>query len=154
MLLSWFMYQYPDYFNFHTTNHGKLMQPMVHDANLLDAAHPSWQIVYAPQNCMAQSAEHKMFFLHQLRRALGKDADRVSLSLLTEQVCPLTDSHDFRKISLNAAEIRAALEDHQLESKIYLVDPQGNMFMYYSDSVSPMRILKDLKRVLEVSQFG
>lgn len=154
MGVAWVMFEYPDYFKFRTTNRGKLMQPMVHDANFLDANHRSWQIVYAPEDCQTEQAEQQMFFLHQVRLALGKDADRVSLSLLTERACPLTDTHDFRKLLLDTAPIRAALEDHRIESKIFLVDPQGNVFMYYSDNGSAMRILKDLKRVLEVSQIG
>ena len=38
--------------------------------------------------------------------------------------------------------------------KIYLIDPIGNLFMYYPDDTNPMNVLKDLKRVLEVSQIG
>ena len=46
-------------------------------------------------------------------------------------------------------------EDKQLlKSKIYLVDPLGNGFMYYSATVNPLDILKDLKQVLKVSQIG
>ena len=152
MLVSWVMYNYPDYFTLHTVNHGKLMDPLVNDASLMDVAH-TWQIVYAPADCKAQAAEEKMFVLHQLRIALGKDADRVSLSLLTEKDC-LGDAHEFRRLAGNTAAIRAALEDHYVEKKIYLVDPQGNVFMYYSEASEPMQILKDLKRVLEVSQIG
>jgi hypothetical protein len=153
MVVSWVMYNYPDYFSFHTVNHGKLMDPMVTDASLVDAAH-TWQIVYAPADCKSVEAEKKMFLLHQLRTALGKDADRVSLSLLTENDCTSADVHEFRRLVGNTAAIRAALEDHQVENKIYLVDPQGNVFIYYAENSEPLRILKDLKRVLEVSQIG
>ncbi|MES2217834.1 MAG: hypothetical protein V4501_05435 [Pseudomonadota bacterium] len=154
MGVAWVMFEYPDYFKFRTTNYGKLMQPMVHDKNFLDATHRGWQIVYAPEDCQTEEAGQQMFFLHQLRLALGKDADRVSLALLTERACPLTDTHDFRKLLMDTAQVRAAVEDHHIENKIFLVDPQGNVFMYYSDKGSAMRILKDLKRVLEVSQIG
>jgi hypothetical protein len=92
--------------------------------------------------------------LHQVRMALGKDADRVSLSLLTEKECPSPSVHDFRRLVGNTGAIRAGVLDHYVENKIYLADPQGNVFIYYAESSEPMRILKDLKRVLEVSQIG
>ena len=45
-------------------------------------------------------------------------------------------------------------KDFVMQHKIYLVDPLGNLFMYYADTTDPMNVLKDLKRVLEVSQIG
>ena len=52
-------------------------------------------------------------------------------------------------------QIQCMKEDKQLlKSKIYLVDPLGNGFMYYSATVNPLDILKDLKQVLKVSQIG
>jgi hypothetical protein len=154
MAMSWVMYNYPDYFAMRTLNHGKLMNPMVTDASLVNTAHPTFQIVYAPADCLTEEANNRMFMLHQVRMALGKDADRVSLSLLTEKECPRSSVHDFRRLVGNTAPIRAGVVDHYVEKKIYLVDPQGNVFIYYSESSEPMRILKDLKRVLEVSQIG
>ena len=154
VLVSWFMYAYHDYFHFQTNNHGKLLAPPLHDETLSAGAAKTWQLVYAPANCESHNADSMMFTLHQLRLLLGKDMRRVSLTLLTETDCKLVDTHDFRKLTFTNAQLRAQLHDHQISEKIFLIDPLGNLFMYYDSDTALSNVFKDIKHVLEVSQIG
>lgn len=162
IVVSWVLYYYRDFFHFKTTNLGTLVRPAVHVNDLAEpeGAHNSWQIVYAPLSCNGE-AEKTMFTLHQLRTALGKNQERVSLTLVTIADCQL-ETHDFRKLiftkkqltQLKNALIKSQPDNFTVGDKIYLIDPIGNLFMYYSSETNPMNILKDIKKVLEVSQIG
>jgi hypothetical protein len=160
-LVGAYLYYYHDHFQFNTTNFGTLVRPAVTVDALAYAtpAQQKWQIVYAPQTCDAD-AQQKMFVLHQLHTALGKDQDRVALTLLvTSANCELV-THDFRKVVFNAeqaARLQQALARTPAIStaeQIYLVDPLGNLFMVYAGPTDAMHVLKDLKKVLGVSQIG
>lgn len=151
VLICLAMYKYPSYFSLRTTQHGVLVNPPLQPEGLsLNMANEhKWQIVYATRACTTQQADKAMFSLHQLRKALGKDSLRVVLTLLTDHNCQLKDTHDFRKVVYNDAQF------NQLpEATVYLVDPAGNLFMYYPSGSEPMDIMKDLKHVLGVSQIG
>jgi len=84
-----------------------------------------WQVIYVPASAVA-GEEHQ---LHQMHKLLGENARRV----MVEQ----------RKTFLGLP-----------AGHIWLVDPHGNVFMSYPQSVNPMDILHDLKRVLSVSRVG
>jgi hypothetical protein len=134
-----------------------LVHPAVHqEALALDPEKQKlWQIIYAPGTCDS-GTEKEMYTLHQVRKALGKNQDRVSLTLLASPDCQQTE-HDFRKLIFSKdqfAQLQQSLNQKQVEDKIYLLDPIGNLFMYYSSASDPMNILKDLQNVLEVSEIG
>ena len=155
MLMSWVLFEYNAKFNLHRNNRGNLIEPLVQDKKLLDAnSAPTWQIAYAPANCLSQKTQETMYTLHQVREALGKNSKRVSLSLLSEQACAVSDNRGFRKIFWDGQPLRAALADHKMQDKIFLIDPRGNVFMYYHENTNGMDILKDMLHLLEVSQIG
>ena len=163
VVASWFLYEYKDLFHLDTTNHGRLLDPLVHDPAFLTTqandpaktpTRPTWQIVYAPEDCQSKTAQTTMFTLHQLHTALGQNGERVRLALLSEHNCQLADKHGFRSLVLDTAALSAVVPDHRVAAKVFLVDPLGNAFMYYHEQDSAMNILKDLKHVLEVSQIG
>jgi hypothetical protein len=86
-----------------------------------------WEIVYEHNNpCDVRCNEIKNNLL-QIQKALGKDRERVSTLFMTKQ---------------------------SKKEQIYLVDPVGNLFIYYPVDTDPIHILKDMKHVLEVSQIG
>lgn len=162
-LCGWFLYHYRDHFQFKTLNRGTLMSPAVqiNDFQAKNGTQKLWQIVYAPNGCCDSQCQKTMFTLHQLRLVLGKDSKRVGLTLVTNKTCAKTDAHDFNHIEFNQQQyttLQNSLTQQNrttsADNKIYLVDPIGNLFMYYPGTVDAMNILKDLQRVLEVSQIG
>jgi hypothetical protein len=158
---GWFLYHYQEHFRFKTLNRGILLNPAVPMEEFADNKQKLWKIVYAPSSCCDSQCQKTMFTLHQLRKVLGKDSKRVTLTLVTDAACQKTDLHDFNHIEFNQnkyAKLQTILDQqHQkttANNKIYLIDPIGNLFMYYASTIDAMNILKDLKRVLEVSQIG
>lgn len=140
-----------NYFHFKTINHGTLVNPPIALNLKNDITHfNQWQIVYVPQHCCDKRCDETMFTLHQLRKAFGKDYNRINLVLGASTTCTINSLHDFEMLKIKQASLKKILFDNQ----IYLVDPQGYLFMAYTADTNPLNILKDLKRVLEVSQIG
>jgi len=145
------LYRYHEHFQFKTLNHGQLINPAiaVQPLGLYDEKQKKWQIVYMPQGCCDSACDKITFMLHQLRIALNKNSQRVNLTLVLSAACPVKQTHDFQKVIFTRAQYASFKTD-----SIYLVDPMGYLFMRYPATVNPLDILKDLKRVLEVSQIG
>lgn len=155
MIFSWLLYSFHDFFRFKTLNHGTFINPPLNVEKLLDVdvRQKLWKIVYFPAICDTETSKKMLYTLHQLKTALGKDTKRVSLLLVTNSHCDLKDIYDFQKVQKNPRDLQNLFSFDE-KNKIYLMDPLGNLFMYYPDSVNPMHILKDVKHVLEVSQIG
>ena len=159
MIIGWVLFHYHSYFVFKTTNHGTLLTPPVSIENIVlnSGAEKKWQIVFLAKDCEETETENMMHTLHQIQKALGKNSDRSSLILGTQKLCNADYSSYFHKLSVEQyGALKSLLQTKNLQTSdsIYLVDPIGNVFMYYSVASDPMFILKDLNHVLEVSQIG
>lgn len=145
MVASWFLYYYHDYFQLKTSNHGTLVKPAfsVQGVWAENDSPKKWRIVYVSGLICDSQCEGVLRTLNQVKKALGKNSDRITV----KQISP---SFTFSNENMKSF----SEEKFVINNKIYLVDPTSNLFMYYSDTSNPMNILKDLKRVLEVSQIG
>jgi hypothetical protein len=103
------------------------------------------------------SCERKLYIVRQVRRAQGKDAERIErLWLLTDGGTPrpeLLAALDGSRIGPADAGLRSAFPGDALAS-IYLVDPLGNLMMRFPAEPDPSRMIKDLARLLKYSSFG
>ena len=164
-----------------TTNHGQLIIPPLDLANLRlhDAqTHlitPSiwkgrWLLLYInPNSSCDTSCEKKMYNLRQIRSATGKDQSRLQRAILTFNN-QSDDPHLAQLLNtqyVGTLHFKAAAEDinHFLgnagaaklaltQGSIYLVDPHGNVLMYYSADADSMGIFKDITRLLKLSKIG
>lgn len=126
----------------------------------LRSLHGKWVMLQFDTASCDAYCERKLYFMRQLRVAQGKDMDRV------ERVWVVTGSGTPRPALLAAIDgthvVRAAggavaaafppggrAEDH-----IYLIDPLGNLMMRFPRDPDPSKMLKDLKRLLKISQIG
>ncbi|HEX9184492.1 MAG TPA: cytochrome C oxidase subunit I [Burkholderiales bacterium] len=142
-----------------TANYGELVAPPRPLAGPpFDALRGKWVLVSFDAAACDAYCERKLYFMRQVRRAQGKDQDRV------ERLWMLTDDGQPR------AEVLAAIEGTRLErgtataarfpagashaDHIYVVDPLGNLMMRYPRDPDPSRMLKDLQRLLRLSQVG
>ena len=95
--------------------------------------------------------EKKLYFMRQVRRAQGKNMDRIErLWLVSGPGAP-------RPALLAAIEgtRRARLEDPAFTADhIYLVDPLGNLMLRFPRDPDPSRMIKDLQRLLRYSRIG
>jgi hypothetical protein len=157
-VLAWLAYRL-DWAPGATSNYGELVTPpRPLAAPALADLRGKWVLVTFDAAACDAYCERKLYFMRQLRRAQGKDQARL------ERLWLLTDGSEPRPALRAAIEgtriapagtlaarfpAAGALTDH-----IYIVDPLGNLMMRYPRDPDPSRMLKDLQRLLKVSQIG
>jgi cytochrome oxidase Cu insertion factor (SCO1/SenC/PrrC family) len=145
VIVSTFLFFNHQHFKFKTVNRGELLSPVVDvtDLEIGKLNQKKWRIVYVNDGRCDEACKKLSFQLNAVKKILNKDRDRT-------QVVVINGPYDDLKNKLN----KLNKIDAVVINKIYLVDPLGNLFMSYSASIDPMNILKDLQRLLEVSQIG
>jgi cytochrome oxidase Cu insertion factor (SCO1/SenC/PrrC family) len=140
-----------------TTNQGAFVQPPLRVAELglvsesgdLLAPDGSWWLwTVAPNGCSVtcETAVHQLRQLHVL---LNKDAQRVRRALITGSGAePSAVLSRFPKLA-HFFDPGGALEEG-----VYIVDPIGNLVLFYRLSQAGKPVLDDLKRLLKLSQIG
>jgi len=139
-------------------NYGELIQPRPLSGPPLDALRGKWILVSFDAAACDAHCERKLYLMRQIRAAQGKDAARV------ERVWALTDTARPRAELLEAIEgthVVALKEAPALQGfsadavdRIYVVDPLGNLMMSFPRDPDPSKMLKDLQRLLRLSQIG
>ncbi len=96
-----------------------------------------------------------LYNTRQVRLALGKDMDRVQRILLLVGGHAATPPGGWKSAHPDLAVAnRPPIEALSRPGDILLVDPLGNMMMRYADDYSAKGMLKDLKRLLKLSEIG
>lgn len=177
MIAAGFLYKTAGDWHMGTTNKGTLLQPPLNfnQLSLKNMAtgesfinhENEWRLVYfAPSNCRAD-CQNMLYVMRQVRIALGKDQNRIVRVVVTTAT---PDSAFINLLNKNylgtqQAMISVATLESFLpknlatpvalqQSSLYLVDPLGNMMMVYKNNINPEDLLKDLTRLLNVSQIG
>ena len=121
----------------------------------------SWRLLYANNGECGESCREALYTLRQSRLMLGKEMDRVERVFLHGEQAPdtLLDAEEHRGlVSLQDTALRAVLDDKKPASLqaggFYLIDPHGNLVMYFSPDVAPRDMVDDIKRLLKLSRIG
>jgi cytochrome oxidase Cu insertion factor (SCO1/SenC/PrrC family) len=180
LLLAWFFTAENDHLGQGTTNHGQLLLPPL-DLSKLDLRDtqsqpiaPSlwkgrWLMLYVSPGTCNEACAKGLYYLRQIRTATGKHSERVQRGVLTFSGQPtdiklqqmlstdfagtlhlVTTSAAFTNFIHNTPNEKLALQ----QGGIYLVDPLGNVLMWYQQNTDPMGIYKDLMRLLKISNIG
>ena len=142
-----------------TTNRGELLVPIRSVAELsLQSADGSaplvdsgvWWLVTVSNGACVDACEHALFQLRQLHVLLGKDADRVKRAIVTLGDAPMDAALEerFARLSWLSGDSAA------LRAGVYIVDPLGNLVLYYPYADADKPVLEDLKKLLQVSHIG
>lgn len=135
-------------------NYGELIAPRTISGAPLQELRGKWVMVTFDASACDAYCERKLYYMRQIRTAQGKEQGRV------ERLWVLTDAGTPR------AELLAAIEGTRMSrtrpegfpgnpaDHIYLVDPLGNLMMRFPRDPDPSAMLKDLKRLLRLSQVG
>lgn len=151
-------------------NYGELVGPVVlPDAALtaldgrrvpISDLRGKWVLVQFDASRCDAYCERKLYYMRQVRRALGKDMERVvRLWVLTDGGAPaaaLLEAAEGTEVlrSGNGRFAAAFGAPAQLADHIYLVDPMGNLMLRFPRDPDPSKMLKDLRRLLKYSQIG
>jgi len=154
-----------------SVSHGELIHPaepievlQIHSQNnqtisLADVTGKWTYLIYAPYGC-SLDCEASLFKLRQTKAATGRERNRIqSVLLLGEQ--PLASDVAMRnqktKVGrLNRLELesQAGVNKELTPGTIYLLDPHGNMMMKYDNMATSKGMLKDIKKLLKISNIG
>jgi cytochrome oxidase Cu insertion factor (SCO1/SenC/PrrC family) len=137
-----------------TSNYGELIAPRAVPARPLAELRGKWVLVSFDAPACDAYCEKKLYFMRQVRRAQGKDMDRVErLWVLTApgkpraELLPGIEGTRFGNFTTEGFPGDAV--DH-----IYLVDPLGNLMLRFPRDPDPSRMIKDLQRLLKYSRAG
>ena len=137
-------------------NYGELIPPRPLSGPPLDALRGKWVLLIFDTAACDAYCEKKLYYIRQMRTAVHKDAVRV------ERVWVLTDAGKPR------TELETAIEGTRIvpltdafrsfpgnpPDHIYVIDPLGNLMMRFPRDPDPSKMLKDLQRLLRLSQIG
>ena len=146
-------------------NHGALLEPIV---SLVDAVpgsrlheSRSWRLLYANDGECGEVCRRALYTMRQSRLMLGKEMDRVERVFLHGEQAPdtLLGAEEHRGlVSLQDTALHAVLDDRKPESLpaggYYLIDPHGNLVLYFSPDIEPRDMVDDIKRLLKLSRIG
>ncbi len=160
--------------------HGNLVQPArplsVSNLPALDGSMVSleklrgrWTFLLFDGSLCDQVCRDNLYKTRQIRLAVGEDTHRVQrVMVLTETEAAesfrqvLTDHQDLIVLAPEAPSLQALLSEFRMSEgepvgtlrRVYIVDPIGNLMMYYDKGAEAKGILEDLERLLKASQIG
>jgi hypothetical protein len=149
------------------TNHGALLEPIISLADELPESplHPHnpehWLLVYSYADTCDQSCRDALYTLRQSRLMLGKEMDRITRVFLHGNTPPdtvfLANEHS-GLITLSDSNLDTLLtmkKPTELpEGGYYLIDPLGNLVMYFRPDINPRDMVDDIKHLLRLSRIG
>jgi hypothetical protein len=166
-LATWLYFAGQDLTPTGRTNNGALLQPI---ANLKDAVPESplyphsdghWVLLYANDAACDEACAHSLYTLRQSRLMLGDEMSRLVRVFLHGDTAPdtvlLADEHR-GLVALSDGALKELLDNKKptdLEAGgYYLVDPLGNLVMYFRPDIDPGAMVEDINHLLELSRIG
>ena len=134
-----------------------------------------WMLVYLGAAACDAACEERLFFLRQAHRRLGAEAARVKRYYLAatldgegeaslDPAARALFAENFPDMEVAFADpsvLRANLAgtareggDPVAEHYVYVVDPVGNVMLYFTPDNTPEDILEDIDKLLERSSLG
>ena len=119
-----------------------------------------WALVQFDSGACAAYCERKLYFMRQVRKALGKDMARLErVWLVSDSEVPgarLLEAIEGTRLARTAGTTFAAEfpAERTPVDHVFLVDPHGNLMMRFPRDPDPSRMLKDLQRLMKVSGIG
>jgi len=162
-----------------TTNQGNLVHParplempadMANDGvSLQDYLEGKWTLLYIGNADCDETCRNNLYKMRQVRIAQNENMMRVqTLFLLNADSIPdelagfLAQEHKDMAVALPSAAQAAAIEPQfrvdetpvREAQRVYIVDPLGNLMMYYQPDADARGMLKDLQKLLKYSKIG
>jgi hypothetical protein len=161
-------------------NHGTLIEPprpleefrmtdLEGNPAGLDALKGKWTLLYVGAEACRKQCRTNLYNIERVRLTQGKNMDRVQSIYLSPM------SIEGRAVADTLVEYQGVkgfrIAGPELESmapgfewgrsdrsgepeRVYVIDPLGNLMMFYPGDADPSGMKKDLQRLLKVSQIG
>jgi len=155
-----FFYANPNYFSESTVNYGELVRPVIAtdgddieiegDASLQGI----WTMLYVSNRC-DDACEKAVADMKTIRTLMNDDMRRIQrMIIITDSSTPTSNDESLIKARVNSEKFKQSLKKYT-ENAIYLIDPIGNVMLYYEPQNLDIRlVIKDLKRLFKYSRIG
>jgi len=155
-----FFYASPNYFSESTVNYGELVRPIIAtDRDDIEIEGNSslqgiWTIAYVSNRCN-DACEKAVADMKTIRTLMNDDMRRIQRMIIIEDSStPVSNDESLIKARLNSEKLKHSLKKYT-ENAIYLIDPIGNIMLYYEPQNIDIRlVIKDLKRLFKYSRIG
>ena len=163
LILASLMYKYSEYIPIASPkSHGNLIEPVItikQKSDLYDLLiDKKWIFMYVYENESCDLVcEATLYMMQQVRESVGRERNRISnviivnnnfINLDNKKIIEKYNKIKFLKIIDNS------FFDKLKKNHLYLVDPLGNIFMYYEKDFNPKGLKKDIKKILKISRIG
>ena len=149
------------------TNHGALLEPIVSVAEQLPNSEAVrqgdgyWSLIYSGRGECDNACKNSLITIRQSQKMLGKEMDRLKRVFLHGESSPdrvfLADEHA-GLIALREDALTALLNNKKpaelSAGGFFLIDPLGNLVMYFEPDINPSDMVEDIKRLLKLSRIG
>ncbi len=148
-------------------NHGVLLEPIVSlreaapGSALFEGEEPYWRLVYVNTAACDDDCRNGLYTIRQIRLMLGREMDRVERVFLHGEA-PLDtlfiEAEHEGLVTLGetslAEYLPGRLPAETPGNGYYLVDPLGNLVLYFPPGITPRDMVSDIKRLLRLSRIG
>ncbi len=134
-----------------TKNFGQLIVPVVPIGSELPVVDsetlPPWRLIWPLSGDCEAECRQKVETLARIQQTLGRHRDKLEIWVLNDTS---------GELDAGAAEkVRSALVERDLTTQgLYLVDPLGNVMMFYPPDSDTTGLRKDLDRLIRHSKFN
>jgi hypothetical protein len=123
-----------------------------------------WTFLYVQHGRCDDECRRHLYDTRQVRLALDREMNRVQRVFIGDSDC--CDLQDLKASHPDLMAVRASSKDVPLlnllpirtgavnSHRIYLIDPLGNVMMFYAPDVRSKGMLEDMKRLLRLSSIG
>ena len=155
-----FFYANPNYFSESTVNYGELVRPVIAtDENDIEidgdaSLQGIWTMVYVSSRC-DDACEKAVTDMKTIRTLMNDDMRRIQrMIIIKDNSTPKNSDESLIKAKITSEKLTQNLKKYT-ENAIYLIDPIGNIMLYYEPQNIDVRlVIKDLKRLFKYSRIG
>ncbi len=160
---------FPQYAPTGTTNEGTLVEPIfqVEELGLSGAlaVPPKWTLLMSGHSACepGSTCAHGIYLARQINIALGKDSDRLQRAFILGNEPELRHrlESEYPELLIRQMDNEHLLQVLQArtglsatDGHLFLIDPNGNVIMFYTPTQDGKAVLKDLKHLLKLSNIG
>lgn len=167
LVAAWLYYQGGSLQPAGRTNHGALLEPIINlgveipKPSLQDHYSDSWLLLYSNQGPCDQACRDALYTTRQSQLMLGKEMDRLTRVFLHGVSAPdtvfLGEEHP-GLITTEDGSLSSLLNNKRPADLptggYFLIDPLGNLVMYFRPDLDPADMVDDIKHLLRLSRIG
>lgn len=174
-VLAWYYANHPELIE-KTSNYGTLFVPVrqadltrllarpLSRAERLPEIQGRWVLLHLPAGSCTTACAETLHKTHQARLMLNKEVLRVRRLLLLPAGAPTAELDSILKQDEDLAVVNTpesllqtlteALGKPPADNTVVLMDPLGNLVLWYDAGFDPYKLVQDLKHLLRASQIG